>query len=374
MFRFGIVAAPLVEWVDRQAPGMAGSSSPSSLPFHGPGRDIQKRLVSCQNGQMKTILVLALDGVMDSSLAITLDTLRAGQALLSRVSKPHGIRVMTAGYKRQVRTGGGLRLQVDALFREIPEAGVKVDWVIVPGCGLVGEAEIVARCANRDAIELMRLLKTVDDGSVKIGASCSSVFFLAHAGLLDGRRATMTWWLAHIFRSRYPDITLDETKMLVRDGPYMTSGAAFSQLDLALAVVADTMGTTIAHLCSRYMLIDQRPSQARYMMPTHIQNIDPTVVAAERWIDAHLAAPISVAHLSSELAVSPKTLSRRIVAATGVSPIKFIQRRRLLCASHLIETTSMSIEAIAAKVGYQDGTALRKLIKREFGTTPGALR
>ena len=97
---------------------------------------------------MKTILILALDGVMDSSLAITLDTLRAGQAFLSRASKPYGIRVMTAGYKRQVRTGGGLRLQVDSLFRDIPEAGIKADWVIVPGCGLVFEADITARFAN----------------------------------------------------------------------------------------------------------------------------------------------------------------------------------------------------------------------------------
>lgn len=323
---------------------------------------------------MKTILVLALDGVMDSSLAITLDTFRAGQAFLGRTGKPANIQVITAGYKKHVSTGGGLRLRVDSLFREIAASGVKPDWVIVPGSGMVGDTEITARCAKKDVIELMRLLQALNDRSVRIGASCSSVFFLAQAGLLNGRRATTTWWLAHLFRSRFPDTTLDETRMLVRDGPYMTAGAAFSQLDLALAIVADTMGTAVAHLCSRYMLIDQRSSQARYMMPTHIHEIDPTVIAAERWIDAHLAAPISVASLSSELAVSPKTLSRRIVAATGVSPIKFIQRRRLLCASHLIETTSMSIEAIAAKVGYQDGTALRKLVKREFGTTPSAMR
>jgi transcriptional regulator GlxA family with amidase domain len=323
---------------------------------------------------MKTILILALDGVMDSSLAITLDTLKAGQAFLARASKAHGIRIVTAGYKKHVCTSGGLRLHVDSLLRDIPDSGVKPDWVIVPGAGLVGDAEIMARFAKKDAIEVMRLLQAVNDGRVKIGASCSSVFLLAQAGLLEGRRATMTWWLAHVFRARFPNITLDETKMLVRDGPYMTAGAAFSQLDLALAIVADTMGTAIAHLCSRYMLIDQRPSQARYMIPTHIQDIDPTVVAAERWIDDHMAAPISVASLSVALAVAPKTLSRRIAAATGVSPIKFIQRRRLLCASHLIETTSMSIEAIAAKVGYQDGTALRKLVRREFGTTPSALR
>ena len=99
-----------------------------------------------------------------------------------------------------------------------------------------------------------------------------------------------------------------------------------------------------------------------------------TVIAAERWIDRHLALPISVTGLSSELAMSPKTLSRRIQSATGVSPIKFIQRRKLMHAVHLIETTSMQIDAIAEKIGYQDGTTLRKLVKRELGTAPGGLR
>lgn len=323
---------------------------------------------------MKTILILALDGVMDSSLAITFDTLKAGQALLGNAGKPHKIRVLTAGYKKFVHTGGGLRLAADVTFREVAESGIKPDWVVIPGAGLVGDDQIAAKFAGKDAIELMRLLQAMNSGVVKISASCSSVFLLAQAGVLNGRHATTTWWLAHLFRSRFPGIKLDETKMLVRDGPYLTAGAAFAQLDLALAIVADTMGSAIAQLCSRYLVIDQRPSQARYMMQTHVQQIDPTVIAAERWIDAHLSEPISVATLSSELAVSSKTLSRRIASATGVSPIKFIQRRRLMRASHLIETTTHSIEAIAAQVGYQDGTALRKLIKREFGTTPSAMR
>lgn len=70
-----------------------------------------------------------------------------------------------------------------------------------------------------------------------------------------------------------------------------------------------------------------------------------------------------------QIAVGP---SRELIT-TSVAPVKFIQRRRLLHASHLIETTSNSIEAVAARVGYQDGTALRKLLKREFGMTLAAL-
>ncbi|HEY0847267.1 MAG TPA: helix-turn-helix domain-containing protein [Noviherbaspirillum sp.] len=322
---------------------------------------------------MKTILVLALEGVMDSSLTITLDTLRAGQQLQSGGGKPGRVRILVAGYRKTVRTGGGLRLDADLVFADVVKGVIRPDWILVPGLGLVSDKAIAARFLRKDAVAATALLRRAP-ASARIGAACSSVFLLAETGLLAQRHVTMTWWLAHVFRERYPDVRLDETKMLVRDGPFLTAGSAYAALDMALAIVADTMGSAIAHQCSRYLLIDRRPSQARYMAPTHMQHADPTVIAAERWIDDHLSEPISIAVLAAALAVTPRTLARRIGAATGLSPVKLVQRRRLLQASHLIETTSMSIEAIAAEVGYQDGTALRKLVRREFGTTPAALR
>lgn len=321
---------------------------------------------------MKTITILVLDGVMDSSLAITLDTLRAAQSFLAARDAAPQVQVQTIAATTRVATGAGLRLTADLTFNNAKQAAS--DWIIVPGLGTFSDKEISERFARADAVQALRWLAEAGAGKAKIAASCAAVFLLAQAGLLHGRKATTTWWLAQSFRTRYPDVQLDEARMLVRDGPRLTAGAALSQLDLMLAIVSEVMGKSVAHLCSRYLLIDQRSSQARYMMQSHLQHEDRTVIAAERWIDAHLAEPISVQALSSELAISAKTLARRIEAATGVSPIKFIQRRRLSRASHLIETTTLSIEAVAAQVGYRDSTALRKLIKREFGMTPSALR
>jgi transcriptional regulator GlxA family with amidase domain len=322
---------------------------------------------------MKKLLILALDGVMDSSLAITLDTLRTARAFRERAGMSGGPEVDVASHRRSVRTGGGLRLEADCTFREILDGAVRAEWVIVPGLGLTSERAIAARLRQKDALAAMELLR--QKGVAKrIAASCSSVFLLAEAGLLAGRAATTTWWLAQAFRERHPGVRLDETRMLVRDGAYLTAGSAFAQLDLALAVVTATMGPEIANLCSRYLLIDRRASQARYMIQSHIRHVDATVLAAERWIDANLGAPITITGLASAVAVSPKTLSRRIVAATGLSPVRFLQRRRVMEAVHLIETTAMTVDAVAARVGYQDATALRKIIKRELGTTPSTLR
>lgn len=110
------------------------------------------------------------------------------------------------------------------------------------------------------------------------------------------------------------------------------------------------------------------------MIQSHIRHVDETVLAAERWIDAHLSQAISITDLAAAVALSPKTLGRRIVAATGLSPVRFLQRRRVMEAVQLMETTTLTVDAVAAKVGYQDATALRKIIRRELGTTPSMLR
>ena len=314
---------------------------------------------------MQKLLIHAQDGVLDSSLTITQDTLRTAQALGKR-----GVEWRIASGRRTVRTAGGLRFDADVTLRDARE---RVDWIIVPGMGMTSDRAITQRLRQRDALAAIDLLRERRLAK-RIAASCSSVFLLAAAGLLEGRAATTTWWLAQSFRERHPDVRLDESRMVVRDGPILTAGSAFAQLDLILAVITATMGADVAHLCSRYMLIDRRPSQARYMIPSHVRHVDDTVLAAERWIDAHLAAPIAITDLASAVAVSPKTLSRRITAATGLSPVRFVQRRRLLEAMHLIETTTLTVEDVATRVGYQDSTALRKIIRRELGTTPSTLR
>ena len=328
------------------------------------------------NPRMKTVWILALDAVMDSSLCITLDLLRAAGTLAERVRSPARLQVRVLGARARVRTAGGLTLRTDGTFRHASLRDGLPDWVIVPAMGEYGPT-LAAHLSKPDALQARRLLAALDahpGGKVRIGASCASVFLLAEAGLLEGRNVTTTWWLAGDFRGRYPGVALDERRMVVRDGRLLTAGSAFSQLDLMLAVLGDLLGVQVAELCARYLLIDRRPSQARYMIASHLLRSDPVVAAAERWIDDHLAEPITVRGLSKTLALGERTLSRRVRAATGLSPIRLVQRRRLMMATHLIETTRTPIEQVAAQVGYRDSTTLRRLIRRDLDMSPSGLR
>lgn len=322
---------------------------------------------------MKTVWILALDGVLDSSLAITLDLLRTVQAIAARSRAPRPFRFEVVGSRGRLETGGGLALRTDATFRGAAASRRRPDQVVVPALGEYGPA-LMAHLSRPDAGQAVNLLRRLDEQRAPIAAACASVFLLAEAGLLEGRAATTTWWLAEDFRRRYPGVALDERRMVVRSGHLLTAGAAFAQLDLMLSLLVDLVGVRVAGLCARYLVIDRRPSQARYMIAAHARQHDDTIAAAERWIDDHLDKPLTVNALSKRWAMSEKTFARRVRSATGLSPIRLIQRRRLMMATHLIETTKLSIDEVASRVGYRNTTTLRRLIRRDLDTSPSGLR
>jgi transcriptional regulator GlxA family with amidase domain len=208
---------------------------------------------------------------------------------------------------------------------------------------------------------------------VRIAAACVGTFLLAESGLLDGHDATTTWWLSPLFRSRYPEVRLDEDRMVVPSGQFVTAGAVMGHLDLVLWLIRQA-SPELATLVARYMLVDGRVSQAPYIIPDHLAHSDPLIERFERWTRANLARGFSLQDAASELATSPRTLQRRAEAVLGKSPLAYFQDRRVERARHLIETSSMDLEAIAAEVGYSDGTTLRTLLRRRLGRGVRELR
>jgi transcriptional regulator GlxA family with amidase domain len=207
-----------------------------------------------------------------------------------------------------------------------------------------------------------------------LAGSCASTFLLAETGLLDGRRATTTWWLAPLFMRRYPDVELVKDRMVVADWPIATGGAAMAQMDLMLAVVSRFAGANLARACANYLLLDERRSQAPFMAITYLASLDPKIARAEKWVRNNIARDFAMEELAEAVALAPRTFARRITAACGVSPIQFVQQIRIETSRYLLETTRLSIEEIARQVGYAEPSTLRRLIRRDTKHSPGHFR
>lgn len=127
---------------------------------------------------------------------------------------------------------------------------------------------------------------------------------------------------------------------------------------------------SVAHLAARYLVLDERVSQARYMMTEHLRTTDSGLQAVETFVTENLCRQISLSELARAAGVSPRTLARRVQAGLGMTPLQFVQRIRMAHAAHLLETTRESVETVAARVGYADAAAFRRVFRRHAGESP----
>jgi transcriptional regulator GlxA family with amidase domain len=205
-------------------------------------------------------------------------------------------------------------------------------------------------------------------------ASCASVFLLHGAGVLAGRRATTSWWLAPRLQQLEPTCTVTAAQMVCVDGPITTAGAAFAHTDLMLHLLQSRFGAAMADMLRRLMVIDARQAQAPYVIPAMRAGGDALLAQLTARIESSLPNPPSVAALARDFAMSERTLARRVRAAGALTPLALVQAVRLNRARSLIETSHMSVEQVAAAVGYEDATALRRMMRRWTGATPRQFR
>ena len=315
------------------------------------------------------ISILALDELFDTGLIVTLDTFALANKLSARqMGGTPRFDVSVVGVRKKVRSALGLAIPVKAIT-----PASKPDWVIVPALATGQPAQLLAALARRDVTEATTQLRKWHAKGVHIAASCIGSFILAEAGLLDHRDATTTWWLAPLFRQRYPDVLLDESRMLVSSGTVVTAGAAMGHLDLALWLIRKA-SPELATVVSRYMLADIRSSQAPYIIPNHLAQADPLVMHFERWARDHLKDGFSLPKAAKALATSVRTLQRRCEAVLGKSPLSYFQDLRVERARSLLQGGGLDIDAIAAEVGYVDGATLRALLHKRLGRGVRELR
>ena len=308
------------------------------------------------------IHILALNGVFDTGLAAVLDTFGTANAVaeMTGVSSLR-FRTKAVGLSKTVTTAQGLSMPVTAAARaETP------DVVVTPAINRITPEPLVKALASGEVCEAGAVLRKWSGRGALTAAACVGTFVLAEAALLDGKEATTTWWLAPLFRQRYPRVQLDEARLVVQSGAMITAGAALGHLDLALTLIRRA-SPELASLTAKYLVADMRTSQTLYTIPAHLAYADPLVRKFERWARQRLAKGFSLDQAAAALATSKRTLARRMQSVLGKSPLDFFQDLRIERAVHLLETSQASVDQIAAQVGYAEGVTLRALLRRRLG-------
>jgi transcriptional regulator GlxA family with amidase domain len=241
--------------------------------------------------------------------------------------------------------------------------------VVVPGN--LGASEPPAEPAIRE-------LRRAAERGARVMSICTGAFALAHAGLLDGRRATTHWDSAALFRELFPAVELDPNVLYLDEGQVLTSAGVAAGIDLCLHVVRRDHGAQAALDIARQTVVAphrdggqaqfiERPVEPASRQAVHLERV-------RDWALERLDAPLTVADLAREACVSPRTFARRFRAETGTTPLQWLLVQRVLRAQQLLESGDASIEEIAGVCGFGDAAALRYHFRRAVGTTPTGYR
>ncbi len=304
--------------------------------------------------------VLALEGVFDLGLSAVVDAFQTANELIeaSKIAiEPFDVKIVEV--RRRVRTSQGLLVPTYPIDRRMP------DCVVVPAIGYKMPAPLEAALARSDVQDATQVLRDYARRDVTMSAACIGTFVMAESGLLNGHTATTTWWLAPLFRRRYPEVALEDSSMIVSSGPFVTAGAALGHMDLALWLIRQ-VSPQLASLTAQYLIVDSRPSQSAYALTDHLVHTDPLVRKFESWARANLARGFSLDDAAQAVGSSKRTLARRLHTVLGRSPLEYFQSVRVERAVHLLKTTGASVDEIAARVGYADGVTLRTLLRRRL--------
>jgi transcriptional regulator GlxA family with amidase domain len=210
----------------------------------------------------------------------------------------------------------------------------------------------------------------------RIGSVCSGAFMLAAFGQLDGRRAATHWRACAPLAATFPAVTVDSDALYVVDGRIWTSAGVTTGIDMALAMIAHDLDSTIAgEVAKGLVLYARRPGfQSQFSPLLQAQaNADNLFADLIAWIQTHLDAVLDVPALAARAGFSERTFYRKFVAATGETPAYFVETARVEAARMLL-SRGTSLKSVAVQVGLAPTARFVEAFERRFGVAPGLFR
>src|SRR6516162_6505424 len=272
---------------------------------------------------------------------------------------PYRLKLVTQG-DQGVVSSAGVTLAAGPLSRR-SEA---LDTLLVAG----GQG-VEAAAANPALVDWLRQRAAQ---ARRVASVCTGAFLLAAAGLLDGRRAVTHWKDCARLAQRFPAVRVEPDPIFVRDGTIWTSAGVTAGIDLALALVEEDLGRSVAVAVARYLVVFlKRPGgQAQFSASLALQAAEDKFGALHDWIKGHLADDLSLAVLADKANMSERSFSRHYAEATGHTPARAIELLRVEVARSLLLESRLPVKRVAERCGFGSEETMRRSFLRLLAVTP----
>lgn len=234
------------------------------------------------------------------------------------------------------------------------EALAQADTIVIPGWRDAAEAPPLA---------LLAALRAARRRGARLCSICSGAFVLAHAGLLDGRRATTHWRYLEAMRTSFPAIELDAAALYVDDGGIVTSAGSAAGLDMLLHLVRTDFGADIANRVAQRLVIPaHRAGGQAQLVARPLPATDTDGIAALMdWVRENIRLAHTVASMAAQARIGMRSFQRRFGERTGTTPLAWLIGERVALARQLLETQpGLDIDCVADLAGFGSAESLRR--------------
>jgi len=288
----------------------------------------------------------------------------ANDFVLEAGGRPPYVLKVVAQSGAQVTASAGVRLSTVPL----PLGSAIVDTLMVAG----GQGVEVAAA---DPV-IINWVQARAKRARRIASVCTGAFLLAASGLLDGRRAVTHWSFCAELSRRFPKVRVESDPIFVRDGSVWSSAGVTAGIDLALALVEEDLGPTVALAVARYLVVFmKRPGgQAQFSTALSLQAADDKFGALHEWINKHLDEDLPLPVLAGRAGMSERSFSRHYTKATGLTPARAIERLRVEAARRLLSESVLPMKRICQRCGFGAEETMRRSFLRLLEVSPQEYR
>ncbi len=324
-------------------------------------------MLTAQSAPLKRVSILATEGVFASTLMQAKDffhmaSLRYGRQQGQGLTPAFEIQLVSPD-GQPVRSFSDVILPVDGALEP-------ADVIILPAYW----GDFDALCSRHPQV-LSWLRSQHAAGSVLCGEAMG-VFWIAQAGLLDGKEATTYWRFFREFAERFPKVLLNQEKHLSDADNLYCAGGTTSACDLYIYLIERFCGASVAQAVARDILyeVQRNYTPGRIGFGGQKLHQDVTILHIQQWLEEHFAAKFRFEDVAREHGMSIRNFMRRFQAATGDKPLHYLQRLRIETAKGLLSATRKSIKTISYEVGYDDASFFARLFRQHTELSPNQYR
>ncbi len=309
------------------------------------------------NVALHRVAVLVYDGVTLLDVAGPAEVFREA----NRFGADYRIVLMSPD-GADVMSNLGVRIAVEGAVSSEPAP----DTLLVAGSDLYPRARVPGDLADAARIPAA--------AAGRVASICTGAFVLAAVGLLDGKRATTHWRVAHELAARYPTCRVEPDAIYVRDGTTYTSAGVTAGIDLALALVEEDHGPDLARDVARALVVYMQRAGGQSQFSAPLQGPPPRSPALRAITDVVTANPRgdhSLGELARHLNVSTRHLTRLFRDELSTTPARYVEYVRFDLARALLDQGHNATQA-ASLAGFPSYESMRRVFARRLSISPGA--